>query len=70
MWNQNLMLSGFLFVSPTDRDGYLRGKVEYKWSDTLTTTVGVNVFAGERDDTFFGQFADNTNLYLAVRRWF
>jgi hypothetical protein len=68
--NQNLTLSGFLFVSPTDEDGYVRFSAEYKWSDTLTTTVGGNVFFGSEDSTFFGQFADNTNLYLAVRRWF
>jgi hypothetical protein len=69
LMNQNLILSGFVFVSPTDRDGYFRGSVEYKWSDTLTTTLGVNAFAGDEPHTFFGQFEDNTNLYLAVRRW-
>ena len=69
LMNQNLMLSGFLFVSPTDEDGYLRASVEYKWSDTLTTTLGGNWFFGNESDTFFGQLDENSNVYLAVRRW-
>lgn len=70
LMKQNLILSGFLFASPTDEDGYLRFSAEYKWSDTLTTTLGGNVFYGEEPDTFFGQLEDNSNLYLAIRRWF
>ena len=70
MMNQNLILSGFLFLSPTDEDLYLRASVEYKWSDTLSTTLGANLFAGQENHTFFGQFEDNSNVYVAVRRWF
>lgn len=69
LMNQNLTLSGFLFASPTDEDGYLRASVEYKWSDTLTTTLGGNWFFGQETDTFFGQLEDNSNVYVAVRRW-
>jgi len=69
LMNQNLILSGFLFVSPTDEDGYLRGSVEYKWTDTLTTTLGGNWFFGSDPDSFFGQLEDNSNLYISVRRW-
>lgn len=70
LMNQNLTLSGFLFVSPTDQDGYLRVSAEYKWTDRLATTVGGNLFAGDEDYTFFGQFEDNSNVYIAIRRWF
>lgn len=70
LMNQNLILSGFLFASPTDEDGYLRASVAYKWSDTLTTTVGGNFFYGKASGTFFGQLEDNANVYVAVRRWF
>lgn len=69
LMNQNLTLSGFLFASPTDEDGYLRASVEYKWSDTLTTTLGMNGFFGNRSETFFGQLEDNSNVYIAIRRW-
>lgn len=70
LMNQNLTLSGFLFVSPTDEDAYLRASAEYKWSDQLTTTVGVNHFSGRESHTFFGQLEDNSNVYFAIRRWF
>ncbi len=66
--NQTLMLSSFIFYSPTDVDGYARLLAEYKWSDTLTLSAGANLFAGE-SETFFGQFQDDTNMYVAVRRW-
>jgi hypothetical protein len=29
--------------------------------------AGGNIFAGEEDHTFFGQFAENSNVYGAVR---
>ncbi|MEX2606618.1 MAG: hypothetical protein WD708_04670 [Kiritimatiellia bacterium] len=70
LMNQKMMLSGFVFYSPTDQDMYLRGSVEYAWSDQWMTTLGANAFAGEKEHTFFGQFEDNSNLYVAIRRWF
>jgi hypothetical protein len=70
LMNQTLTLSGFLFYSPTDQDGYLRASAEYKWTDQLATTLGVNLFAGKEEHTFFGQFENNSNVYLAIRRWF
>jgi len=70
LMKQKLTLSAFLFASPTDEDAYLRGSAEYKWTDRLATTVGANLFAGREDSTFFGQFDDNSNVYVAVRHWF
>lgn len=67
--NQNLMLSSFVFYSPTDQDHYARLLAEYKWTDSLTFSVGANLFGGQSNETFFGQFEDNSNLYAAVRRW-
>lgn len=65
--NQNLILSLFIYYSPTDKDGYLRPEVKYKWSDALLLAGGGNYFWGEEDHTFFGQFEDASNLYAAVR---
>ncbi|GAB6063976.1 hypothetical protein [Deferrisoma palaeochoriense] len=64
---QNLTLSLFAFYSPTEDDAYLRPKASYKVSDEVLVTVGGNVFLGAHDDTFFGQFEDNTNVYARVR---
>jgi hypothetical protein len=64
---QTLTLSLFAYYSPSDRDAYLRPSVKYKVSDAMLLTAGGNVFLGEEDYTFFGQFADNNNVYAGAR---
>ena len=65
--NQNLTLSLFNFWSPSDQDGYLRPVVEYKITDAWQVSTGANFFWGEEDQTFFGQFDNNNNLYAGLR---
>jgi len=65
--NQNLTLSCFVFWSPSDKDAYLRPNIEYKASDVWHYSVGANVFIGRDNDSFFGQFEKNNNVYAAVR---
>jgi hypothetical protein len=60
-------LSLFAFYSPSEDDAHLRPKAAYKLSDEILFTLGANVFLGAHDDTFFGQFEDNTNVYARVR---
>ncbi len=64
---QNLEWSLFVFVSPSDRDAYLRPKVSYKIDDHWSWEIGGNVFLGADRETFFGQFERNTNVYAALR---
>jgi len=65
--SQNLQLSLFAYWSPSDHDGYLRPALKYKMTDEMSLYLGANVFVGEEDHTFFGQFEDNSNLYLGAR---
>ena len=65
--NQNLMLSLFAYMSPSDQDAYLRPNVTYKLSDAWTVELGGNVFLGNNKTSFFGQFQDNTNIYAGAR---
>ncbi len=65
--NQNLTLGLFAYYSPTDEDAYLRPNIHYKVTDNLAVEGGFNLFFGDRDHTFFGQFEDNSNVYTAVR---
>ena len=65
--NQTLTLSLFTYYSPTDKDAYLRPVIKYKVTDVWLVTVGGNVFLGEDDHTFFGQFEKNNNVYGGVR---
>ncbi len=64
---QTLTLSLFGYWSPSDQDFYLRPTVKYKLTDALLLTAGGNLFGGQRRDTFFGQFADNSNIYAGIR---
>ena len=64
---QNLTLSLFAYYSPSDRDAYLRPYVSYKITDNWLIDIGANIFIGKDHHTFFGQFADNTNIYAGIR---
>jgi hypothetical protein len=67
LMSQNLTLSLFTYYSPSDQDGYLRPNVSYKATDQWLLTAGGNLFAGDKDQTFFSQFENNSNLYLGAR---
>jgi len=64
---QNLRLSLFTFYSPSDQDVYMRPNIHCKITDHWSAEVGANIFFGEEDHTFFGQFKDNSNVYLGLR---
>ncbi len=65
--NQNLTLSLFTYYSPSDQDIYMRPNINYKINDYLEVELGANLFMEEDSHTFFGQFHDNTNVFMAVR---
>jgi hypothetical protein len=65
--HQTLRLSIFTFYSPVDNDYLIRPLVSYKFTDRLSSTLGANIFGGEKDTTFLGQFGKNDNIYLSVR---
>lgn len=68
--NQNLILSWFMYYSPTDQDAYLRPNVRYKINDSTWIEGGGNIFIGNEPYTFFGQFMDNSNIYVGFRLYF
>ncbi|MDX9866821.1 MAG: hypothetical protein RBT78_02740 [Kiritimatiellia bacterium] len=70
LMNQNLQLGAFLYFSPSDHDTYLRPKASYKIDDHWIAEIGGNLFFGEEDHTFFGQFERNNNLYASLRYGF
>lgn len=67
LMDQNLMLSLFTYYSPSDQDAYVRPRASYKVNDQWTIEAGGNVFLGEEEHTFFGQFESTTNVYAAAR---
>ena len=68
--SQNLKLSLFSYYSPTDNDAYLRPNIHYKVDDHWSVEIGGNLFVGEAEHTFFGQFSNNTNVYAGARYGF
>lgn len=69
-WRQTLTVNGFLFFSPSDHDGYLKANVTYAPTDDWQVKGGVNIFGGEDEFTFFGQFEDASNVYFAFRYYY
>ncbi len=67
LMNQNLTCSLFTYYSPTDEDAYFRPNIRLKVDDQMAVEVGGNVFVGDEDHTFFGQFQANSNVYASVR---
>ncbi|MCP4451977.1 MAG: hypothetical protein GY809_10975 [Planctomycetes bacterium] len=67
LMNQNLTCSLFTYYSPTDEDAHFRPNIRLKVNDQAAVEVGANVFVGDEDHTFFGQFQTNTNAYVSVR---
>ncbi len=70
LWYQTLRLSFFGFWGISDEDYYLRLSVEYTFSDDVKIIAGANWLGGKQVNTIFGQFQDNSNLYVRLRRSF
>ncbi|HAS17548.1 MAG TPA: hypothetical protein DCR39_06615 [Nitrospiraceae bacterium] len=62
-----LRLSLFSFYSPDDEDYFIIPEVRYNITDSMWTTVGLNIFGGEDSTTFFGQLGKNDNFYATIR---
>lgn len=65
--HQTLQLGLFVMGSPSDKDIHVNPSVRYQVADELWAEIGGNVFWGQDNHTFFGQFEDNTHVYLTVR---
>jgi len=57
----------FTFYSPSDNDLYLRPVYTYRHNDRWSVSGGANLFGGNDQHTFFGQFEDASAAYLRVR---
>ena len=63
---ETVILSSFVFFSPTDKDIYWRFAVDYKYSDEVKLTLGGNLFEGDQPYTDFAAYDLNDNLYLKL----
>lgn len=67
LFKQNLILSCFTRYSPSDNDVYIKPVATYKISDRWQASLGGNIFAGEDEYTFLGQFENNSNIHASLR---
>ncbi|OFV94376.1 MAG: hypothetical protein A3H95_18480 [Acidobacteria bacterium RIFCSPLOWO2_02_FULL_64_15] len=65
--HHTLRLNLFVMASPTDRDAYVNPSVRYNVTDELWLETGANVFWGQEHHTFFGQFGQNSGVFLIAR---
>ena len=63
----NMVWSVFMFYSPSDQDLYLLPSVKYRINDALEIAGGGNYFNGQQQHTMFGQFEDNSNIYVRAK---
>ncbi|MEZ4270422.1 MAG: hypothetical protein R3C68_02955 [Myxococcota bacterium] len=63
----DLTLSLFGIYAPQAQDAHIRPRIAYRIADGLVTTLGANIMVGRDRQTFFGQFQDNTNVFIALR---
>ena len=68
--HQTLQLGLFAMGSPSDRDLYVNPSIRYQVADELWTEIGGNIFWGKQNSTFFGQFEDNSHVYVTLHYGF
>jgi len=64
---QTWRLSLFGAYSPTDEDYFIQPAVNYKVTERLSLAVGANIFGGQRETTYFGQFQKSDNMWSNLR---
>ena len=62
-----LRLGLFTFYSPDEEDYFVIPEARYNITDSLWTSIGVNIFGGKDTRTFFGQLDKNDNLFATLR---
>jgi hypothetical protein len=67
---QKLIYSLFNFYSPSDKDGYIKPSITYRYSDQWSFSGGANLFWGDKKHTFFGQHQQNSNVWLRIKAQF
>ena len=70
LYKQNITLQLYGYVSPSDKDTYVRSSLDFRLDDQFTLTTGANLFTGVDDNTFYGQLESNSNVYIALRYGF
>ena len=52
------------------RDYLVKPSLKYNFTETLKCTIGLAVLGGRYDDSLFGQFEDNDEIYAQIKCFF
>jgi len=63
----NVNMSILAYYCPTDTDLYLRPTIHYTVNDFFTMIAGANLFVGNEDHTYWGQYERDSNLYGGIQ---
>jgi len=66
MFRETLHLELFSYVGLTNGDALIRPKITYDFDDSFSILTGANIFVGNRDG-MFGQYQDNSMIYLKIK---
>lgn len=64
--HQEMRLSFFMFYSPTYGDYMLNPEIRYRFTDTISASIGGNIFGGNQSGRF-GRLDKNDNAYIQLR---
>jgi hypothetical protein len=64
---QTWRLALFAAYSPTDQDYFFQPAISYKVTEKFSVGFGANVFGGQRETTYFGQFDKSDNVWSNLR---
>lgn len=65
--HRTLHMSVFGYWGVTDEDWHVRPSASYDVTDAVRVTAGASLVGGQRPDTLFGQFQDNSNAFGRLR---
>ncbi len=66
MFRETVHLELFSYIGLTNEDALIRPKISYDFDDSFSIQLGSNIFVGETDGRF-GQYQDNSMLYLKLK---
>lgn len=66
----DLALTCMVFYCPSNNDAYLRPSLNYRLPSQWELSAGANLFVGEDPWTPYNQYAEDSNVFLSVRRSF
>ncbi len=66
LFRETLHLELFSYIGLTNKDALIRPKISYDFDNSFSILGGMNIFVGETDGQF-GQYQDNTMLYLKIK---